>query len=129
MAFILVALVCALVVGNAVRTATFQRLVDGGLPLSVLVPIAPAHLLDTIHASGANGRYLDTPFLGTAISAVGDVPAPPSVPAPVTTAVVTVSAATPDSSGPEHPGRLPPRPLPPRRRGPLAVTTRRPGGP
>ena len=95
MAFILVALVCALIVGNAVRTATFQRLVDGGLPLSVLVPIAPAHLLDTIHASGANGRYLDAPFLGTAISAVGDVPAAPSVPAPVTTAVVTVSAASP----------------------------------
>jgi hypothetical protein len=95
MAFILVALVCALIVGNAVRTATFQRLVGGGLPLSVLVPIAPAHLLDTIHASGANGRYLDAPFLGTAISAVGDVPAPSSVTAPVTTAVVTVSVASP----------------------------------
>ena len=65
MAFILVALVCALVVGNAVRTATLQRLVDGGLPLSVLVPIAP-DLLITIHASGANGRYAgDVPFLGT----------------------------------------------------------------
>jgi hypothetical protein len=95
MAFFLVALVCALVVGNAVRTSTLQRLVGGGLPLSVLVPIAPPNLLDTIHASGANGRYLDPPFLGTAISAVGDVPAPPSVPAPVTTAVVTVSAASP----------------------------------
>ena len=71
-AFVLVALVCSSIVGQSVRSA----LLGNGIGLGILVPIAPAHLLDTIHASGANGRYLDTPFLGTAISAVGDVPAP-----------------------------------------------------
>ena len=96
MAFILVALVCALVVGNAVRTATFQRLVDGGLPLSVLVPIAPDVLL-TINASGHNGLGGDLPYVGRAVIAVSN-PAPPSVPAPVTTAVVTVSAASPTTA-------------------------------
>ena len=96
MAFILVALVCALVVGNAVRTATFQRLVGGGLPLSVLVPIAPDVLL-TINASGHNGLGGDVPYVGRAVIAVSN-PAPPSVPAPVTTAVVTVSAASPTAA-------------------------------
>ena len=71
-AFILVALVCSSIVGQSVRSA----LLGNGIGLGILVPIAPAHLLDTIQASGANGRYLDTPFLGTAISAVGDVPEP-----------------------------------------------------
>ena len=93
MAFILVALVCALVVGNAVRTSTLPRLVGGGLPLSVLVPIAPDVLL-TINASGHNGLGGDLPYVGRAVIAVSN-PAPPSVPAPVTTAVVTVSAASP----------------------------------
>ena len=77
-AFVLVALVCSSIVGQSVRSA----LLGNGIGLGILVPIAPAHLLDTIHASGANGRYLDTPFLGTAISAVGDVPAPAVVPEP-----------------------------------------------
>jgi hypothetical protein len=71
-AFVLVALVCSSIVGQSVRSA----LLGNGIGLGILVPIAPAHLLDTIHASGANGRYLDTPFLGTAISAVGDTPEP-----------------------------------------------------
>lgn len=93
MAFILVALVCALVVGNAVRTATVQRLLDGGLPLGVLVPIAPDMLL-TINASGHGGLGGDVPYVGRAVVAVSN-PAPPSVPAPVTTAVVTVSAVSP----------------------------------
>ncbi len=96
MAFILVALVCALVVGNAVRTSTLPRLVGGGLPLSVLVPIAPDVLL-TINASGHNGLGGDLPYVGRAVIAVSN-PAPPSVPAPVTTAVVTVSAASPTTA-------------------------------
>lgn len=79
-AFVLVALVCSSIVGQSVRSA----LLGNGIGLGILVPIAPAHLLDTIHASGANGRYLDPPFLGTAISAVGDTPEPiapePTVP-------------------------------------------------
>ena len=79
-AFVLVALVCSSIVGQSVRSA----LLGNGIGLGILVPIAPAHLLDTIHASGANGRYLDAPFLGTAISAVGDTPEPiapePTVP-------------------------------------------------
>ena len=70
-AFILVALVCSSIVGQSVRSA----LLGNGMGLGILIPIAPAHLLDTIQASGSNGRYLDTPFLGNAISAVGDVPA------------------------------------------------------
>jgi hypothetical protein len=81
-AFVLVALVCSSIVGQSVRSA----LLGNGIGLGILVPIAPAHLLDTIQASGANGRYLDTPFLGTAIGAVGDVPepaAPELVPPPV----------------------------------------------
>jgi len=71
-AFVLVALVCSSIVGQSVRSA----LLGNGIGLGILVPIAPAHLLDTIQASGANGRYLDTPFLGTAIGAVGTVPEP-----------------------------------------------------
>ena len=90
MAFFLVALVCALVVGNAVRTATIQRLVDGGLPLGVLVPIAP-DVLFTIDASGDGGRGGDLPYVGRAVVAVSN-PAPPSV--PTTTAVVTVPIAS-----------------------------------
>src|SRR3954471_20880508 len=77
-AFVLVALVCSSIVGQSVRSA----LLGNGIGLGILVPIAPAHLLDTIQASGANGRYLDTPFLGTAIAAVGDVPEPAEVELP-----------------------------------------------
>ena len=90
-AFVLVALACALVVGQSLRTATVQRLVDRGLPLSVLVPIAP-DMLFTIDASGDNGRGGDVPYVGRAIIAVSH-PAPPS--RPVTTAVATVPIASP----------------------------------
>ena len=48
-AFVLVALVCSSIVGQSVRSA----LLGNGIGLGILVPIAPAHLLDTIHASGA----------------------------------------------------------------------------
>ena len=51
-AFVLVALVCSSIVGQSVRSA----LLGNGIGLGILVPIAPAHLLDTIQASGANGR-------------------------------------------------------------------------
>lgn len=80
-AFILVALVCSSIVGNSVRSA----LLGNGFGLSILVPMVPAHLLETIHASGANGRYEDAPFLGTAIGAVGDV-TEPTAPLPGSTA-------------------------------------------
>jgi hypothetical protein len=103
-AFVLVALVCSSIVGQSVRSA----LLGNGIGLGILVPIAPAHLLDTIHASGANGRYLDTPFLGTAISAVGDVPAPavpepqpqvpPSVGSGSSSSVVQVVATRPSAT-------------------------------
>ena len=79
-AFVLVALACALVVGQSLRTATLQRLVDDGLPLSVLIPIAP-DMLFTIDASGDNGRGGDVPYVGGAVVAVSR-PAPPSSPAP-----------------------------------------------
>ena len=98
-AFILVALVCSSIVGQSVRSA----LLGNGIGLGILVPIAPAHLLDTIQASGANGRYLDTPFLGTAISAVGDVPEPAA------------------------PELAPPRPAPPSRRRPCRRRRRQRG--
>src|SRR6478672_3394501 len=75
-AFVLVALVCSSIVGQSVRSS----LLGNGIGLGILIPITPAHLLDTIQASGANGRYLDAPFLGTAISAVGDVPEPAAPP-------------------------------------------------
>ena len=89
-AFILVALVCSLIVGNSVRSA----LLGNGFGLSILVPMAPTNLLDTIHASGANGRYEDAPFLGTAIGAVGDV-TEPTAPGPESTAPgATVTPAT-----------------------------------
>ncbi len=74
-AFVLVALACALVVGQSLRTATLQRLVDDGLPLSVLIPIAP-DMLFTIDASGDNGRGGDVPYVGGAVVAVSR-PAPP----------------------------------------------------
>jgi hypothetical protein len=78
-------------VGQSLRTATVQGLVDRGLPLGVLVPIAP-DMLFTIHASGDNGRGGDVPYVGRAIIAVSH-PAPPS--RPVTTAVATVPIASP----------------------------------
>ncbi len=71
-AFIVVALFCSFTVGNAVRSA----LQGNGFNLTILIPMAPPNLLRTIEASGSNGRYLDTPFLGAAISAVSDTPAP-----------------------------------------------------
>ena len=46
-AFVLVALVCSSTVGQAVRSA----LLGNGIGLGILIPIAPAHLLDTIEAS------------------------------------------------------------------------------
>lgn len=105
-AFVLVALVCSSIVGQSVRSA----LLGNGIGLGILVPIAPAHLLDTIHASGANGRYLDSPFLGTAISAVGGVPAPavpepepqvpPSVGSGSSGSVVQVVATRPSATRP-----------------------------
>jgi hypothetical protein len=90
-AFVLVALACALVVGQSLRTATLQRLVDDGLPLSVLIPIAP-DMLFTIDASGDNGRGGDVPDVGGVVVAVSR-PAPPS--RPVTTAVATVPISSP----------------------------------
>ena len=93
-AFVLVALVCSSIVGQSVRSA----LLGNGIGLGILVPIAPAHLLDTIQASGANGRYLDTPFLGTAIGAVGEVPepaAPELLPPPVALPVAPPVAPSP----------------------------------
>jgi len=120
-AFILVALVCALVVGNAVRTSTLQRLVGGGLPLSVLVPIAPDVLL-TINASGHNGLGGDLPYVGRAVVAVSN-PAPPSVPAPVTTAVVTVSAASPTTAVQNTPAAAAPAAAAPAAAAPAAAAT------
>ncbi len=95
-AFVLVALVCSSIVGQSVRSGLLGNGIGG---LGILVPVAPAHLLDTIAASGANGRYLDTPFLGTAISAVGEVPEPaapeaePPVPLPVPLPVAPPAAS------------------------------------
>jgi hypothetical protein len=91
-AFVLVALACALVVGQSLRTATVQGLIDRGLPLTVLIPIAP-DMLFTIDASGANGRGGDLPYVGRALVAVSR-PAPPSQPA--TTAVATVPVLSPN---------------------------------
>ena len=91
-AFVLVALACALVVGQSLRTATLQGLVDRGLPLTVLIPIAP-DMLFTIDASGANGRGGDLPYVGRALVAVSR-PAPPSRPV-TTAAVATVPVVSP----------------------------------
>jgi hypothetical protein len=82
-AFLLVAFVCALVVGQSMREAA-QRIVGGGLPLGALVRIAP-DMLVTIHASGANGLGGDVPYIGRAILAVSET-------APQTAAVVPVVA-------------------------------------
>ena len=92
-AFILVALVCALVVGQSVRNATLKRLVDGGLPLGVLVPIAP-DMLFTIGLSGDSGLGGDVPYVGRAVIAVSH-PAPPS--SPVTIAVGAVPISSPSA--------------------------------
>jgi hypothetical protein len=91
-AFILVALVCALVVGQAVRHATLQRLVDGGLPLGVLVPIAP-DMLFTIDASGHNGLGGDLPYVGRAVVAVSRT-APPTSPVGTAIDIVAISSPT-----------------------------------
>ena len=82
-AFLLVAVVCALVVGQSMRDAA-QRLVGGGLSLGALVQIAP-DMLVTIHASGANGLGGDVPYIGRAVLAVSET-------APQTAAVVPVVA-------------------------------------
>ena len=104
-AFVLVALACALVVGQSLRTATLQGLVDRGLPLTVLIPIAP-DMLFTIDASGANGRGGDPPYVGRALVAVSR-PAPPSRPVttaavatvPVVSPTVVVRTVTPSAAG------------------------------
>ena len=92
-AFVLVALACALVVGQSLRTATLQGLVDRGLPLTVLIPIAP-DMLFTIGLSGDSGLGGDVPYVGRAVIAVSH-PAPPS--SPVTIAVGAVPISSPSA--------------------------------
>ena len=106
-AFIVVALFCSFTVGNAVRSA----ILGNGFGLTILIPMAPPNLIRTIEASGSNGRYLDTPFLGTAISAVSDAPAP-AAPEPGPTAPQAGTAVVPVVATPTRPAVRTPAPRP-----------------
>ena len=92
-AFILVALACAFVVGQAVRTAAVQQLVNAGIPLTVLAPIAP-DMLFTVDLSAGNGRAGDTPYVGRALVAVARTAPAPATAATTTTTTTVASLPT-----------------------------------
>ena len=121
-AFLLVAVVCALVVGQSMRDAA-QRLVGGGLSLGALVQIAP-DMLVTIHASGANGLGGDVPYIGRAVLAVSET-------APQTAAVFRSSRRRPLQRCPRQPRCGPSPDLSPARphEPPLGRTTHSPDDP
>ncbi len=109
-AFIVVALFCSFTVGNAVQNA----LSGNGFGLSILLPWAPPGLVRTIESSGFNGLYPDSnPFLGKAIGAVSDVPAPrapgqaPTAPEVGSTVVSAVATPAATSSTVRQPTRRP----------------------